>query len=193
YYVEGYGGVAKTFTFSNGSFSLTPATKSVDAFQYAGSTPTITANNGANGIVWDVDRGTNPLRAYSSDSYATQLYNSSQAGGGRDAMGAAVTFQVVTVANGRVFVAAGTGEPNNVLNVYGLLPPPTNVPNDPSGLVAQAINSTQISLAWTDNSVLPNNADSFSVEESPNGSTNWTQIATVPGTNPGYLLTGLTG
>jgi fibronectin type 3 domain-containing protein len=193
YYVEGYGGVAKTFSFSNGNFSTTPTTQSADAFQYAGSTPFVTANGTSNGIVWDVDRGTNQLRAYSSDSYATQLYNSAQAGGGRDAMGAAVTFQVVTVANGRVFVAAGTGEPNNVLNVYGLLPPPTNVPNDPSGLVAQAINSTQISLAWTDNSVLPNNADSFSVEESPDGSTNWTQIATVPGTNPGYLLTGLTG
>jgi hypothetical protein len=192
YYVEGYGGVAKSFAFANGSFSLTPTTKSADAFQYAGSTPFITANNGSDGIVWDVDRGTNQLRAYSSDSYATELYNSSQAPGGRDAMGAAVTFQVVTVANGRVFVGAGTGDPNNVLDVYGLLAPPTNVPNDPSGLIAQAISPTQISLAWTDNSVAPNYADIFSIEESPNGSTNWTQFATVSGTNAGYLATGLT-
>ena len=37
-------------------------------------------------------------------------------------MGAAVKFQVAVVANGRVYVGAGTGDPNNVLDVYGLLP-----------------------------------------------------------------------
>jgi fibronectin type 3 domain-containing protein len=192
YYVEGYGGVGKTFTFSNGTFSLTPETRSPDAFAYAGSTPTITANGTSNGIVWDVDRGTNQLRAYSSDSYATELYTSAQAPGGRDALGPAVTFQVATAANGRVYVGAGTGDPNNVLDVYGLLPPPTGAPNAPTGLVAQPTSSTQINLAWTDNSGSPNFADGFYVEESPNGSTNWTQIAVLTGTNPGYLVTGLT-
>ena len=62
YYVQGYGGVAKSFTMVNGVFSLTAATQSPDQFAFAGSTPMISANNGSNGIVWDVDRGTNQLR-----------------------------------------------------------------------------------------------------------------------------------
>jgi fibronectin type 3 domain-containing protein len=192
YYVEGYGGVGKTFLFSNGAFSLTPETRSSDPFQYAGSTPFISANGLTDGIVWDVDRGSNQLRAYSSDSYATELYNSGQAPNGRDALGAAITFQVATEANGRVYVAAGTGDPNNVLNVYGLLAPPTGAPSDPVGLIAQPTSATQMNLAWTDTSTSPNFADSFYVEESPNGSTNWTQIAIAGGTNGGYLVTGLT-
>src|SRR5207253_10955421 len=67
YYVEGYGGVAKTFTFANAAFAAPATTSSTDPFSFAGSTPFISANNRANGIVWDVDRGTNQLRAYSTD------------------------------------------------------------------------------------------------------------------------------
>src|SRR5205085_5458174 len=134
-----------------------------------------------NGIVWDIDRGTNQLRAYSTDSYATELYTSAQAPNGRDTMGAAVKFQVVTVANGRAYLGSGTGDPNNFLVVYGLIPPPTMAPAAPSNLGAQPVSSSQVNLTWTDNSVSPNQAFGFYIEQSPNGTSNWTQIATANG------------
>src|SRR5262249_58170457 len=87
YYVEGFGGNAKTFSINNGVISTTPTSRSADSFSFAGSTPTISANGSADGIVWDVERATSQLRAYSSDSYATELYNSDQAAGNRDAVG----------------------------------------------------------------------------------------------------------
>jgi hypothetical protein len=188
YYVEGYGGYAKTFAFANAAFSNPYETRSTDGFAFAGSTPFITANNGSNGIVWDVDRGTNQLRAYSTDTYATELWNSGQAINGRDTLGAAVKFQVATVANGRVYVAAGTGDPNNVLVVYGLIAPPTGAPNVPANLTAQPPSGTQITLSWTDTSVAPNTADSFYVEESTNGTT-FTQVGIA--TTTSFAVTGL--
>src|SRR5438876_7714821 len=164
YYVEGYGGVAKSFLFGNAAFSVATDSVSADNFAFAGSTPSVSSNGSANGIVWDIDRGTNQLRAYSSDSYATELYTSAQAVGGRDALGAAVKFQLVTVANGHVFCGSGTGDPNNFLVVYGLLTPPNSVPNAPSNLSAQPVSSSQISLGWTNNAVSPNLPDYFAVE-----------------------------
>lgn len=90
----------------------------------AGPPPAVSANGLSGGIVWDIDRGTNQLRTYSTDSYATEPYNSDQAANGRDALGAAVKFQVATPVNGRVYVGSGTGDPNNFLVVYGPITPP---------------------------------------------------------------------
>jgi fibronectin type 3 domain-containing protein len=191
YYVPGYNTKpALAFNFSNGSFNTTPDSQSPDTFAFAGSTPSISANNGTNGIVWDVDRGTNQLRAYSSDSYATELYNSAQAPNNRDTLGPAVKFQVVTIANGRVFVGAGStgsdylasngGKQNgDVLDIYGLLPPPTGAPTSPINLLAQPSSNTQITVSWTDTSTSPNNASGFYVERSTDGGMTWTQIANV--------------
>src|SRR5262249_49442432 len=39
YYVEGYGGTAKTFSISNGVLSAAPTSRSPDSFSFAGSTP----------------------------------------------------------------------------------------------------------------------------------------------------------
>ncbi|HEY2787417.1 MAG TPA: fibronectin type III domain-containing protein, partial [Fimbriiglobus sp.] len=189
YYVEGYGGVAKTFTLVNGVLSTTPASKSADAFAFAGSTPSVSSNGPADGIVWDVDRGTNQLRAYSTDSYATELYTSGQAANGRDDLGAAVKFQVATVANGRVYVGSGTGDPNNALVVYGLLPPPTTAPNAPTNLVAQTASSAQVVLTWADSTTPPNTPDTYSVEQSPDGVTGWAPVGSATSTN--FAVTGL--
>jgi fibronectin type 3 domain-containing protein len=189
YYVEGYGGVAKTFNFTNGAFGTTPSSTSADPYSFAGSTPFISANGNTDGIVWDIDRGTNQLRAYSTDSYATELYTSAQAPNGVDAMGSAVKFQVVTVANGRAFLGSGTGDPNNFLVVYGIRAPQTQAPAAPSNLAAQPVSSSQINLTWTDNSVTPNQAFGFYIEQSPDGMSNWTQIATASGTS--YAVGGL--
>ena len=54
----------------------------------------------------------------------------------------------------------------NVLNRFlGTVPPPT-VPAAPSGLVASAVSSSAIDLAWTDNA---SNESGYTVERSPNG------------------------
>jgi hypothetical protein len=192
YYVPGYNTKpALTFTFSNGAFSTTPDTTSPDTFAFAGSTPFISANGTSNGIVWDVDRGTNQLRAYSSDSYATEIYNSSTAPNGRDNLGPAVKFQVVTVVNGRVFVGAGntgsdylasnTGGKQNgdMLDIYGILPGVTGTPNAPANTLAQPATPNQITVTWTDTSTSPNFANGFFVERSTNGGSSWTQVANV--------------
>lgn len=199
YYVEGYGGTAKTFVLNNGQIQQVPAgsgnlieTRSTDSFAFAGSTPSISSNGTTDGIVWDVDRGTNQLRAYSTDSYAIQLYHSGQAAGNRDALGAAVKFQVPTVANGHVYVGAGTGNPNNFLVVYGLIAPPSQAPAAPTNLAASAVSGSQINLTWTRNDVTPNTADSFFIEQSANGTTGWTQVATAGFGSTTYAIGALT-
>src|SRR2546423_3617886 len=93
YLADSFGGVAKTFTIANGVMSISPTSTSSDSFAFPGSTASISANNLSNGIVWNVDRGTNQLRAYSTDTYASELYTSAQAGLNRDTLGAAVKFE----------------------------------------------------------------------------------------------------
>jgi hypothetical protein len=122
YYVP-ISGAAEAYSISNGQMSTAPTSTSPDVFGYPGSTPSISANGSTDGIVWDVDRGTDELRAYNSDSYATELYNSDQAGN-RDSLGPAVKFGVVTVANGYVYVGTSSTNPNNDLVVYGEVPLP---------------------------------------------------------------------
>ncbi len=52
----------------------------------------------------------------------------------------------------------------------------TPVPPPPANLAADAESSTQITISWTDNS---DNEEGFKIERSPDGTTGWTEIATV--------------
>ena len=63
------------------------------------------------------------------------------------------------------------------------------IPVAPSGLTAAPASQTQINLSWTDNS---NNESGFKIERSPNGTSGWTQIATVGINATTYSNTGLT-
>ena len=65
--------------------------------------------------------------------------------------------------------------------------PPVSVPPSPTGLTATAVSSSQINLAWTDNSALE---DGFKIERSLNNSS-WTQIATVGRNVTTFASTGL--
>ena len=188
YFADGFSGAAKTFTLANARLSAAPETRSLDAFSYPGPTPSVTANGLAAGIVWVVDHGTSQLRAYSSDSFAAELYNSDQRPG-RDSLGPAVKFQGVTAANGHVYVASGDAAANSALVVYGLIPPPNAPPEAPSDLVGVPASTTQINLIWTDHSRAPNTADDFYVERSTNGSADWSEIAVAPATS--YSVSGL--
>jgi glucose/arabinose dehydrogenase len=69
--------------------------------------------------------------------------------------------------------------------IYG----PTGAPNAPSGLAAVPYNGNRIDLSWNNNAALPNLAEGYLVEQSPNGTSGWTQIASVAGTS--FSATGL--
>lgn len=180
YIVGGYGDVAKTFSISDATVSTSPTSQSTDSYSFPGSTPSISADaadtSNPNAIVWDLDRGTNQLRAYDAAGYGNELWNSDQANT-RDTLGAVVKFTVPTVANGMVYV--GT---SSALVAYGLLLPPTSAPATPSALTAQTISATQIDLSWELNSI---NASQINIERSTDGTT-FTPLASVQGNSTTY-------
>ena len=104
------------FSLVKARFSATPSSTSPEAFPYPGSSPTISANGTANGIVWAHQNGGSAvLHAYEAGNLGKELYNSSQAGS-RDQFGAGNKFITPMIADGQVFV----GTPGGVV-VFGLL------------------------------------------------------------------------
>jgi hypothetical protein len=98
-----------------------------------GTTPFISADGNANGILWMVDNGlplqlnASPtkatLRAYDANDLGTELYNSSQ--NSADVPGYGIRFGSPVVADGRVFFSSGhdlptVANPKGELDVYGL-------------------------------------------------------------------------
>ncbi len=178
--------VGKTFSISNGTLSLSPTSQGPDSYAYPGSTPSISANGSGNGVVWDLDTGTNQLRAYNASGYNTELYTSAQAANNRDQLvGSVVKFSLPDVANGMVYV--GT---SSALVAYGLIGQPTQAPAAPSNLSATTLSGTQINLTWTDNSTPPNTATGFDIEQSTDG-VNFTQVATANAGSTSYTVGGL--
>jgi hypothetical protein len=128
-YIGGINDTLKMFIFSRGLLSTAPTAQSVTTYRFPGTTPMVSGNGTANGIVWALQNdafvggtggsanqsGPTILHAYNAANLQ-ELYNSTQAGT-RDQAGTAIKFTVPTVANGRVYV--GTA---NQLDVFGLLP-----------------------------------------------------------------------
>jgi hypothetical protein len=115
-----YGGVSdnlKSFEMSDAKIESTPASRTTNTFPYPGTTPSISANGTANGIVWAVSHS-NPsvLYAYNAENLSEQLYASDQ-WGGRDKFGAASHFVTPMISNGRVYIGTTRG-----VAVFGLLP-----------------------------------------------------------------------
>jgi len=114
--------VLKAFTITNARLSPAPASRAATVFGFPGATPSVSADGAKNGIVWalqmDWDSLTNAavLHAYDALDVSHELYNSSQAAGGRDRADPGVKFTVPTVFNGKVYV--GT---QDHLDVFGLL------------------------------------------------------------------------
>jgi len=106
----------KAFSISNARLSTTPTSQTTNTFPYPGTTPSVSANQSSNGIVWAV-ANSNPavLHAYDATNLAHELYNSNQAGS-RDQFGPGNKFITPVVANGKVFVGTQTG-----VAVFGLL------------------------------------------------------------------------
>ena len=111
----------RAYSFANGVMSSTSTSASAAVSNFPGSTPTISSNANANGIVWNIlsqnyaSKGHATLDAHDASNVAKFLYSSDQ-NLTRDNPGAAVKFTVPTVANGKVYVGTETQ-----LSVYGLL------------------------------------------------------------------------
>lgn len=111
----------KSFSLANGRLSEAAVTKSAGVFGYPGASPSVSADDTRNGIVWAVQNddhyrsGPAVLHAYDATDLSRELYNSS-AVGTRDVAGPAVKFTSPTIANGKVYL--GT---QNSVDVYGLL------------------------------------------------------------------------
>jgi hypothetical protein len=111
----------REFSFTNARMNVTPVSVSANTFPFPGTTPSISANGTAYGILWAAENGTNAvLHAYDATNLARELYNSDQAPNSRDHFGSGTKFGVPTVANGKVYVAATTGR----VGAFGLFNPP---------------------------------------------------------------------
>lgn len=116
-YYGAVGDVIRAFTINQALLSTTPTSQTVNTFVYPGTTPSISANGTANGIVWAVENS-NPavLYAYDAGNLANELYDSNQAGT-RDQFGPGNKFITPTIANGKVYIGTTDG-----VAVFGLLP-----------------------------------------------------------------------
>lgn len=108
--------VIRAYKMNAARLGSQPSSTTSTAFGYPGATPAISANGTSNGILWAVEN-TNPavLHAYDANNLADELYNSNQAGSGRDQFGPGNKYITPTIADGRVFV--GT---TNSVAVFGL-------------------------------------------------------------------------
>jgi len=115
-YFSGVNDNVKAFSLSNATV-IGPTSKSSGTYAFPGASPSISANGTTNGILWTVEPAVAVLHAYDATNLANELYNSTQATGGRDALGSNVKFAPPTIVNGKVFVGTKTQ-----VVVYGLLP-----------------------------------------------------------------------
>src|SRR2546427_7212603 len=92
----------KMFRFLNAKLT-SPSSQTSITFNYPGTTPSVSANGIANGIVWATEN-TDPavLHAYDATNLARELYNSNQAANSRDHFGAGNKFITPMIANGKV-------------------------------------------------------------------------------------------
>ncbi len=160
------GGTLQQWSISNGAFSTSVLHAGPDTYAFPGATGFISANGTSNGIVWQVEKNTNQLRAYNAANVSTELYTSAQ-NATRDQLGSVIKFSVPLVDNGHVYV--GTG---NSLMVYGELAAVTQAPAAPTNLSATALSAGQVKLLWTRNST---NEAGFFIERSIDNTT-FTQV-----------------
>ena len=126
-YFGGVGASLRAFQFVGGYLQAAPASQSSNTFGYPGTTPSISSDGNANGIVWAIDdsNSTAVLYAYDASNLSDMLYNSNQAPNGRDSVGPSNKFITPTIANGKVYVATADG-----VAFFGLLVTATHIKTD---------------------------------------------------------------
>ncbi len=115
-YYGAVGDALKAFPIAGAKLAGIPSSQSTHNFGYPGTTPSVSANGTANGIVWAIENNGAILFAYDATNLTTELYDSNQAANGRDHFGGN-KFITPVVVNGRVYI----GTPTSVA-VFGLLP-----------------------------------------------------------------------
>ena len=112
------GGSLLAFKVTNAMLGTSPASQSSNGFGYPGTSPAISANGATNGIVWAYENAGSGavLHAFDASNLASELYNSTQAAGGRDSFGSGNKFITPTIADGKVFAATTNG-----VAVFGLI------------------------------------------------------------------------
>jgi len=119
-YYGAVGDSLKAFKITNAILGTSPSSQSPTTFGYPGTTPSVSADGTANGIVWTIENGstTGTLHAYDATNLASELYNSNQAASGRDQFPTNSNCKFVTplIANAKVYV----GTPGAVV-AFGLL------------------------------------------------------------------------
>ena len=115
-YYGAVGDALKAFPIAGAKLAGVPSSQSTHSFGYPGTTPSVSANGAANGIVWAIENSGAILFAYDATNLTTELYDSNQAANGRDHF-SGNKFITPVVVNGRVYV----GTPTSVA-VFGLLP-----------------------------------------------------------------------
>lgn len=111
-YYSADGDMLKAYPMVDAKMSTTPTSVSPTKFSHPGPTPTISANDTQNGIVWALDSSTSGpaiLHAYDPTNLANELYNSNQAPNGRDAFGNGNKFITPMIVNGKVYIGTPTG------------------------------------------------------------------------------------
>ena len=137
----GSGNSITAYSFLNGVLSSTPTSQSVEQYSFPGPTPVISANGTTNGIMWALKTdslnslGSETLLAYDATNLANTLY-SSDTNLARDSPGGPLSFNVPTVANGKVYVGS-----SNEFSVYGLL---ANTPTAPAPVISPSGSNPQI-------------------------------------------------
>jgi hypothetical protein len=111
----------RSFLLVNGGLASCSTCVSAEYSNFPGSTPVVSSNGTASGIVWNIlsqnfaSKGHATLEAHDANNVSKFLYASDQ-NLSRDNPGQAVKFTVPTVANGKVYVGTETQ-----LSVFGLL------------------------------------------------------------------------
>jgi hypothetical protein len=101
----------------SGKLATSPSSQTSTVFGFPGTTPGVSANGTANGIVWAVENSSPAvLHAYEASNLDYELYNSNQAASGRDNFGDGNKFITPMIANGKVYVGTQNG-----VAVFGLL------------------------------------------------------------------------
>jgi hypothetical protein len=113
--------VLRRFTFTNGRLNGAAVSTSTNTFGYPGTTPSISANGTAYGILWAAENASPAvLHAYDARDLSHELYNSNQAANSRDHFGSNAKFITPTIANGKVYVATTGG----TVGAFGLFNSP---------------------------------------------------------------------
>ena len=122
----------RAFAITQAKVAATASSQSGTTFGYPGTTPSISANGSANGIVWAVENGggANALYAYDATNLSTELFDGAFSGS------SSTKFVTPLIANGKVYI--GTGSPNanapGTVVVFGLTNQGARLIRKPLGL-----------------------------------------------------------